>query len=548
MSKFFATALSLRWLWISLMGTVVAFATFVFIYLAVYIYVVSYPVFGQSEVSSEELDRVVPLVGVWGARFFFLVATVLAASRAARKAGELLALHGMLVGILAALLSQTIIYFLYPPVELVELSTYLALGVFGGWLGSVEGRKVLAGQEALYSASRQIATARHPYSIAAAIGENLGGPDGSGVLLWRVATQTETGKPVEELTGEFVLLTSWTPFREQAWPAGSHLSSTHIPRLDQLTNGEALVWKIKELPHSERRAWKRRNIRTVFMTFLVTPDENRIGLLMVTFSKRRRLSRGALREYLTISTQAALALENLQLVDEAKRAGRETGALLERQRISHDIHDTLAQGFASIVMSLTAAELTRSAATDDRSPVWQYFEEARQVARRNLAEARRVVWALRPEPLDRDSLPEAIRRLSEEWSETTRINVRVFVTGTLVPLSSDVEIALLRITQESLANVQKHAFASRVVITLTYTESSVSLKITDDGVGFDVNQLENATKSHDCGFGLTGMRERTRTFGGVFTVESDYGKGTKLTVELPNSVQERTPLSRSIQR
>jgi signal transduction histidine kinase len=221
-------------------------------------------------------------------------------------------------------------------------------------------------------------------------------------------------------------------------------------------------------------------------------------------------------------------------VDEASIAGRQTGILVERQRMAHEIHDTLAQGFASVIMSLSAAEMSRGA-RDSHDEWSRHLQEARRTARESLTEARRLVWALRPESLDRRSLPEALEMLAREWTGDTGIETHVTSSGAACPLRPEAEVALLRAAQESLTNVRKHARARSVNITLSYIGDCVVLDVHDDGVGFDTllpgRVLLGAQDTG--GFGLKAMRERIERLGGTLHVESAPGEGSTIVAELP---------------
>jgi len=239
--------------------------------------------------------------------------------------------------------------------------------------------------------------------------------------------------------------------------------------------------------------------------------------------------------YQTVGAQAALALENLRLVEQARRSGE----LEERERLAHEIHDTLTQGFASIVMNLEAAEgsLERDPASSRR-----HMGEARRTARENLVEARRIVRALQPEALEEAPLPEALARLAKKWSEGSGATAGVTVTGAPRPLSPEAEVTLLRAAQEALTNIRKHARASRAMLTLSYMEDRVALDVRDDGVGFDPDGMPAILgKGGDGGFGLRAMRERAERSGGTLLVESEPGRGTTLAVELPVPADGRVP-------
>jgi signal transduction histidine kinase len=219
-------------------------------------------------------------------------------------------------------------------------------------------------------------------------------------------------------------------------------------------------------------------------------------------------------------------IEQLQATRaELAAAQRQAGTLAERQRLARDLHDTLTQGFASVVLLLEAAEESLALGR----PVDRHIEQALRSARDNLAESRRVVWALRPRPLAEQSLPQALGELTGRLGEETGLHAETIVTGTARPLSAEVEEALLRIGQEALANVRKHAAASRVTVTLSYLDNVTMLDVHDDGVGFD----QAATVAAAGGLGLHAMAERVTALGGSLAVESAPGEGATVAVEIP---------------
>ncbi|HEX7125344.1 MAG TPA: sensor histidine kinase [Thermodesulfobacteriota bacterium] len=225
-----------------------------------------------------------------------------------------------------------------------------------------------------------------------------------------------------------------------------------------------------------------------------------------------------------------------RLIDELTATRRElaaterrAGVLEERQRLAGELHDTLAQAFTSIVMLLEAAEAsmrTQPAAAAD------HVAQAREAAREGLREARRVVWALRPESLERGTLPDALARTTAELARQTGIAARTVVTGEPRRLAADLEVTVMRAAQEALANVRRHARARRVTVTLSYMDDLVALDVRDDGVGFDAGSRP-AGPDRLGGLGLVAMRERAEALGGSLTIESAPGEGTSLVVELP---------------
>ncbi len=220
----------------------------------------------------------------------------------------------------------------------------------------------------------------------------------------------------------------------------------------------------------------------------------------------------------------ALERTRAQLVATARHAG----VLEERQRLAREIHDTVAQGLASIVTQAEAAE----EALDDRpADVRRHLSTVRETARAGLTEVRRSVRNLRPDLIDGVPLVEALRAQCRGWSAGTGVLAEVRVTGTAVPLPVETETALLRIAQEALTNIGKHARARRATVTVSYLGDTVALDIDDDGAGFPATGP--LPPGPDGGFGLTGMRERVAAVGGRLEVESAPGAGTTIAVSVP---------------
>jgi signal transduction histidine kinase len=260
---------------------------------------------------------------------------------------------------------------------------------------------------------------------------------------------------------------------------------------------------------------------------LSTAHEEQRGLLMIASRKTTTgFFRTTERLYQTVGSQTALALENLRLIEQAQQAGIVT----ERQRLAHDIHDTLAQGFSSIVMNLEVAD---GMFYDDPSLVRQHMDQARSIARENLAEARRLMWALKPSSLEDASLPEALRRLTKRYSTECDAAAHATINGPPYSLSPDTELTVLRVAQEALANCRKHARAKHVWVTLSYMNNLVSLNVQDDGVGFDPHQRHTSTSDHSGGVGLNSMRQRVEQLGGTILLQSTPGKGATLMAALP---------------
>lgn len=208
---------------------------------------------------------------------------------------------------------------------------------------------------------------------------------------------------------------------------------------------------------------------------------------------------------------------------------RREGMLAERQRLAQEIHDTLAQGFTSIVIHLEAAEEGLPAGN---TTTHHHLNQARTIARHSLTSARRVVQDLRPELLEKDPLPTAISRTTQRWSQQSGIPATATTTGNVQNLHPEQEVTLLRATQEALANIQKHAQAQSANVTLSYMGDMVILDVQDDGVGFDPAGI-TPTSTHS--YGLTAMRQRLHQIGGSLTIESQPHDGTTLVIEIPTT-------------
>jgi signal transduction histidine kinase len=202
----------------------------------------------------------------------------------------------------------------------------------------------------------------------------------------------------------------------------------------------------------------------------------------------------------------------------------QAGTLAERQRLAGEIHDTLAQGFSSVIMLLQAAEA--GLGPDTPEPARRQISLAAETARKNLAEARGLVAALAPADLASENLPGALRRVTERLGAETGIEVTFTEDGEPRALPATLDVVLLRVAQEALANVRKHAEARTVRVSLRYTGGGVSLQVSDDGRGFAV---DGATS----GYGLRGMRERLGQVNGRIEVTSGPGAGTCVRAEVP---------------
>ncbi|MFG2294965.1 sensor histidine kinase [Streptomyces sp. NPDC048603] len=232
---------------------------------------------------------------------------------------------------------------------------------------------------------------------------------------------------------------------------------------------------------------------------------------------------GLLLHRLLADTEAratALAAELSLTQEQLAEAHRRQGAADERERMAREIHDTLAQGFASIIV---LAEAARAGLGGDPERTARQLRSIEQTARENFAEARVLVGSAPHSGLTPGSVVPTLRRTLERFAQDTGITVDADLPED-VDCDQQTRIALLRCTQESLANVRKHADASTVLVVLTQHPHAIELEITDDGRGFVV------AESH--GFGLDGMRKRLAELDGDLTVTSSVGDGTRILATL----------------
>jgi signal transduction histidine kinase len=223
--------------------------------------------------------------------------------------------------------------------------------------------------------------------------------------------------------------------------------------------------------------------------------------------------------------EAAL-VENAGLHAQLLTQAREAGILDERARMAREIHDTIAQGLIGIVTQLEAADQARDRPTDrDR-----HLDNAERLAREGLAEARRSVEASMPAALESATLPDALADVTRDWSELNGIPAEVTVTGDVIALHPEIEVALLRTAQEALANVARHAGATRAGLTLSFIGDVVTLDVRDDGIGFTVPEPDGTGTT---GFGLSAMRQRVARVAGSLAIESEPGRGTALSARVP---------------
>jgi NarL family two-component system sensor histidine kinase YdfH len=205
----------------------------------------------------------------------------------------------------------------------------------------------------------------------------------------------------------------------------------------------------------------------------------------------------------------------------------------ERQRMARELHDTLAQGLAGLILQLEAAD--SHLGRDEREKAQSIIRQAMLRARSTLADARRAIGQLRAEPLGPTDLEMAVREEAERFSAATGIPCAVEIN---LPegIPESVSEHTLRAVREGLTNTARHARAHHAWVEIATQGSALSVSIRDDGVGFEADRAQ--TEDH---YGLLGLRERARLAGGSLEVTSARGEGTVLRLTLPLPQPEAAP-------
>ena len=432
--------------------------------------------------------------------FVFLGLTFFASLWLAIKVRIAPRLHGLMIGLLLGSVSLIMDGLLSSSLDWNEILFSGILVIPVGWLGGYRGEIILKNREAVYRTSQAIRGADR-FGLVKAIGEQLASPS---VVLIALANKD----------GDVDSASSWVSSSSLTIPKS-------IPTL-RPTPEAATVLTRNELPQAD----------PVIHSLLMLPLSNVDETLIVGSRSRDGFSRTSIQNYLTIAEQVALSLENLKLVEQA----RLTGISQERQRLAAEIHDGLTQGFISIVTHLEIAEAKMEKhAPEVRDDFQALLNQVRETARENLTASRQMTWALRPDLQQVVPLTEALAKLTDNWASTSRIPVAFSSSGDPRQLHPDIETALLRTTREALNNIQKHAHATQVTVTLTYMDTLVALDVQDDGTGFDLDSL--SPSEIDGGFGLKSIREQVERLGGELTIESEPDKGSTVAISIPDNTE-----------
>jgi PAS domain S-box-containing protein len=252
---------------------------------------------------------------------------------------------------------------------------------------------------------------------------------------------------------------------------------------------------------------------------LVLKDEV-YGAIVLYYQSTREFSDEDVNLAVTVADQAALAVENARLQEQAGQ----TAAMAERSRLARELHDSVTQSLYSVTMYAEAA--ARVLAAGQETTAVEYLRDARDTAQEALREMRLLIYQLRPPVLEKGGLVAALQARLDGVERRGGIQATLEVRGE-ERLPSAVQTELYHVAQEALNNALKHARAQHVQVVLQFDETGVGLQVQDDGAGFDP-----ATARERGGMGIPGMEERMHKLGGSLQIESVRGQGTKVSARV----------------
>jgi PAS domain S-box-containing protein len=251
------------------------------------------------------------------------------------------------------------------------------------------------------------------------------------------------------------------------------------------------------------------------------------GIIGIRFTQKRTFRREEIELTRALAHQAMLAIRLVRLSQQSRQAALEA----ERNRMARDIHDTLAQAFTGVIVQLEAAADANSKGLPKEAE--EHLGRAGDLARESLREARRSVRALRPHALEGKNLPEALETLFQKMTAGTAVQAQLSLLGAPRTLQAEWEENLLRVGQEVLTNVLRHANATHFSARLMFDAQGIRIELRDNGRGFDPEAR------HD-GIGLLGMKERVHSMGGQLGIQSARGAGTVISIALPSTDTSRS--------
>ena len=266
-----------------------------------------------------------------------------------------------------------------------------------------------------------------------------------------------------------------------------------------------------------------------FVCLPLTAHGEVVGVLSIATRSRKIIPENELQLLVSVAAGAGTAIENARLHANIRRVS----ILEERERIGMDLHDGVIQSIYGVGLAL---ENARAVLREDPDTAEKRLQKAMEDLNRTIRDIRNYILDLRPRQLGGESLIEGLGRLATEFRQNTRLEV--VLAGPKEPLSDLLQgnaMALFHICQEALANIAKHANASKVTIDLWSTSDRALLEIHDDGAGFN---LETASKT--VGHGLANMQTRAANVGGDLDIITAPGEGTTILAWVPRGSPQET--------
>ena len=301
------------------------------------------------------------------------------------------------------------------------------------------------------------------------------------------------------LTGECYCIER---YMDRGFEIASNISEITCSRLKNLTEGTAGLRFHASVP--------------------LIAQQKRIGLLNVVSPHLQELKADKLQLLYTIGDMLSIAIERARLFENSKQVG----VIQERNRLAREIHDTLAQGFTAIALKLETLETELEKGNSSQS-ISEVIQQLKTLAQDNLKEARHSVLDLRATPLQEHGFLKALEILTTNIQEATGIQANFEVLGISQSLPLRMEVALYRMVQEALINVQKHAKVTTLFLSLAFYPNKIIVTIEDNGQGFNTAQTLHKN------FGLIGINERVKLLNGHLEIHSTENIGTLIEIEIP---------------
>jgi signal transduction histidine kinase len=348
--------------------------------------------------------------------------------------------------------------------------------------------------------------------------------------------QTLVDVAVDLLHADRSVVLAWDEEQTKVRPRVSHGYSARTLKVMEFAKGEGNVGQVlatgkpviaREIePDTMRPDVREAIIAEGIQSFVHLPivvDQRVVAVFNVAFTRRDFIGEDIIRLFSALTDRASLSIANMELFEQTK----DLAVMEERSRLARDLHDSAKQkAFAALAQLGTA----RGILNGNGNSVSIHLNEAENLVSDVIQELTFLVQEIYPIALQEKGLATALREYIFEWENrndsTAKLSIR---DERRLPL--EIEQAIYRVTQESLANVARHSNASRVDVALVYNADSVQLSLSDDGCGFD-------STSKSGGMGLRSIRERVSSVHGVAQIQSAPGHGTRILVQVPVKVQE----------